>query len=97
MLSRILVETSAGLSIVAIGMAVPLMTATPPSKSCARDKTRPETADHWHRTEDDKGRPYKFVDAETLVTDFFREAYRVLGERGISIEVVRETEKRRKT
>jgi hypothetical protein len=62
----------------------------------SRHKAPPKTADHWHRTEADKGRPYKFVDAETLVADFFREAYRVLGERGISIEVLRETEKRSK-
>lgn len=59
-------------------------------------KERPTTADHWHRTEDDKGRPYKFVDADKLLADFFKEVYRVLKDRGISDEVVRVTKKRRK-
>lgn len=49
----------------------------------------PESADHWHRTEDDEGRPYAFVDAETLLADFFREVRRVLDERGLSDTVVR--------
>ena len=62
----------------------------------SRRKARPQTADHWHRTASDKGRPYKFSDAETLIADFFKEVYRVLEERGISTEVVRETEKRSK-
>ena len=29
-----------------------------------RHKKRPKAADHWHRTEDDPGRPYEFVSAE---------------------------------
>ena len=28
--------------------------------------------DHWHRDSRDKGRPYNFVDAGTLVTDFWK-------------------------
>ena len=59
-------------------------------------KERPATADHWHRTEDDKGRPYKFVDADKLLADFFKEVNRVLKERGISDEIVRVTVRRRK-
>jgi len=40
--------------------------------------------DHWHRTEEDKGRPYHFTDAETLLADFFAEVRRVLDELGVS-------------
>jgi hypothetical protein len=58
-------------------------------------KGRP-ASDHWHRTERDEGRPYKFVDADKLLADFFKEVHRVLEERGISDEVVRVTTKRRK-
>jgi hypothetical protein len=44
--------------------------------------------DHWHRTERDKGRPYVFKDAETLLDDFFAEVERVLTEYGVSFDVV---------
>ena len=44
--------------------------------------------DHWHRTGKDKGRAYKFTTADVLLADFFAEVRRVLGERGISDEVV---------
>jgi len=55
--------------------------------------------DHWHRTEDDAGRPYRFEGVEQLLTDFEREVERVLTERGISAEIVEEskTEDRGKT
>ncbi len=46
------------------------------------------TADHWHRTEADEGRPYTFVSADRLLEDFFREVRRVLDERGLSDAVV---------
>jgi hypothetical protein len=46
-------------------------------------KAKPKRNDHWHRTEDDPGRPYEYVDAPTLVADFFREAERILNERDI--------------
>ena len=36
--------------------------------------------DHWHRDETDKGRPYPFKDAETLIGDFFDEIERILQE-----------------
>ena len=49
---------------------------------------RPEARDHWHRTEDDPGRPYRFIDAETLVDDFFAEVERTLRERGIGTTVI---------
>lgn len=52
-------------------------------------KKRPVTADHWHRTEDDPGRPYAYAGAEQLVNDFFDEVERILTERGIPLEVTR--------
>jgi hypothetical protein len=51
-------------------------------------KRRPATVDHWHRTEDDPGRPYAFKDAATLIDDFFDEVERVLHEHGIEMDVV---------
>lgn len=45
-------------------------------------------ADHWHRTETDPGRPYRFVDAEQLIVDFFAEVRRVLEDRGIDDNVI---------
>lgn len=48
-------------------------------------KKRAEAADHWHRTEDDAGRPYEYVSAEKLLDDFSAEVERVLTERGISL------------
>ena len=37
--------------------------------------------DHWHRDATDEGRPYRFVSAEKLITDFFDEVERILKER----------------
>jgi hypothetical protein len=51
---------------------------------------RQAEADHWHRTGDDPGRPYAFTDAETLIGDFFAEVDRILTERGVSINVVKD-------
>jgi hypothetical protein len=60
-------------------------------------KRRGEPTDHWHRMEDDPGRPYRFKDAETLVDDFFNEVERVLRDRGVGLEVIRtETARRSK-
>lgn len=64
-------------------------------RPAARLGEQPTTADHWHRTEDETGRPYRFVDAEQLLIDFFAEVRRVLAERDISDAVVRVTETRR--
>ena len=58
-------------------------------------KRRSRASDHWHRTENDPGRPYEFKDADTLLQDFFREVRRVLTERGISAAVVRVEEERK--
>lgn len=49
---------------------------------------RRAATDHWHRTEDDKGRPYSFTTADALLDDFFREADRILAQHGISGDVV---------
>lgn len=59
----------------------------------SRYKTRPRTRDHWHRTENDAGRPYLFVDVETLLDDFFSEVERVLQERGVGTTVIAVEEK----
>ena len=60
-----------------------------------RYRKRPKAVDHWHRTEDDPGRPYKFVNAERLIDDFFDEVERVLKERGIEPVVVATEEGKR--
>ena len=49
---------------------------------------RVEARDHWHRTADDPGRPYRFTDAETLIDDFFAEVERTLRERGIGTTAI---------
>jgi hypothetical protein len=51
---------------------------------------RQAASDHWHRTEKDPGRPYRFQGAEILLDDFFDEVERVLLERGIGTTVLRE-------
>jgi hypothetical protein len=40
--------------------------------------------DHWHRTAQDKGRPYDFTTAIRLLDDFWREVKRALDEKGIA-------------
>jgi hypothetical protein len=54
----------------------------------SRFNPQPQETDHWHRTENDPGRPYAFEDAERLVIDFFQEVERVLKERGIGMTVI---------
>jgi hypothetical protein len=56
--------------------------SVPPGGS--RFNRPPATNDHWHRTENDPGRPYQFTDADTLLQDFFREVRRILRDRRIS-------------
>jgi hypothetical protein len=60
----------------------------------SRFNERAAAADHWHRTHIDEGRPYEFIDADTLLRDFFREVRRVLAERGISDVVIGVEERR---
>lgn len=66
--------------------------AHPVRSAGARFARRRPDADHWHRTEDDPGRPYAFTDAATLLFDFFAEVERVLRDRGVPLEVVRTEE-----
>ena len=61
-----------------------------PVAPAGRYAKRQAEADHWHRTEDDPGRPYAFTDAATLIADFFAEVGRILTERGVSIDVVKD-------
>jgi hypothetical protein len=49
----------------------------------ARFARRPAGFDHWHRTEDDPGRPYDFTSAAQLLDDFWSEVRRVMDEKGI--------------
>jgi hypothetical protein len=63
--------------------------------SGSRFKRRGEVSDHWHRTEKDRGRPYVFKDAETLIDDFFDEVERTLRERGVGLRVIKEAESKR--
>ena len=60
----------------------------------SRYAKKQEEADHWHRTTDDPGRPYRFESAERLVDDFFDEVERVLRERGIELVVVATEERK---
>jgi hypothetical protein len=53
-----------------------------------KKKRKEPAVDHRHSTERDKGRPYVFKDAETLVNDFFAEVERVLTEHGVPFDVV---------
>lgn len=60
----------------------------------SRFRRRPAVSDHWHRTENDPGRPYIFKDADTLLQDFFREVRRIPADRGIPETVVKVEEER---
>ena len=60
-------------------------------KPLGRNKCRPPTHDHWHRDASDRGRPYAFTDAATLLSDFYNEAERLLRGRGIVLEVIGES------
>ena len=58
----------------------------------SRFKARATEHDHWHRNEKDEGRPYRFIDAETLLADFEAEVIRVLRERGMPYSVTTDNE-----
>jgi len=60
----------------------------------SRFSPRPDAADHWHRSENDEGRPYDFKDAATLIEDFMNEVERVLAERGVPVNVVADGDER---
>jgi hypothetical protein len=63
----------------------------------SRFKRRGEATDHSHRTANDSGRPYAFANAQRLLDDLFDEVERVLGERGISLQVTKDEESGRST
>jgi hypothetical protein len=44
--------------------------------------------DHWHRTEQDEGRPYQFTTVDQLLVDFETDVDRVLAELGIDSTVI---------
>jgi hypothetical protein len=56
--------------------------------SRGRHARRQQEADHWHRDENDKGKPYQFKDAETLIVDFFAEVERILTDRRVPVRIV---------
>lgn len=64
------------------------------AKSRSRLEQRSIATDHWHRTANDRGRPYRFIDAETLIGDFFDAVEAALVERGMSTRVVDASERR---
>lgn len=59
-------------------------------KALGRRGKRQSAYDHWHRTARDKGRPYRYVDAPTLLQHFYDEAERTLREQGIPFDVIGE-------
>ena len=61
----------------------------------SRFRGRPPASDHWHRSENDPGRPYRFTNAAALIDDFLDEVERVLRERGIGTTVIKVEEGRR--
>jgi hypothetical protein len=63
-------------------------------KARSRSGKRRPVADHWHRTDRDRGRPYVFRNAEALLDDFFTEVERVLAERGVPLDTVTDKDER---
>jgi len=70
--------------------------AHPFASAGSRFTARQREADHWHRTENDPGRPYHFRDASSLIEDFFAEIGRVLTGRGIPLDIERTQQKERR-
>jgi hypothetical protein len=52
----------------------------------------PKESDHWHRTTNDLGRPYRFESAWKLLDDFFETVERILDELGVAYDVVSDSE-----
>ncbi len=61
----------------------------------SRFSPRAPADDHWHRSETDPGRPYRFTNVETLLDDFQREVERALRQRGVEPTVVAVVDRRR--
>lgn len=64
-----------------------------PHKPGGLGKRRSSAHDHWHRDAADRGRPYRFVDAATLLDDFQRAVERRLKELGVGSDVTETDEK----
>jgi hypothetical protein len=71
--------------------------AHPVSAAGSRFAKPPAEADHWHRTENDEGRPYSFTDAAALIFDFFAEVERALTARGVPVDVVKTEQKTKRS
>jgi hypothetical protein len=56
----------------------------------ARYRKPMDQYDHWHRTLNDPGRPYRFTTVDHLLRDFQAEVERVLAALGIPIDVIGE-------
>jgi len=65
----------------------------PPAGGAGRRRTKAH--DHWHRDAADRGRPYRFVDAVTLLDDFQRAVERRLRELGVGSDVLEAGKKER--
>ena len=62
-----------------------------PSKG-SRFRKPPVEHDHWHRTENDAGRPYRFAGVDQLLADFESEVMSVLDAHGVGRFVVSESD-----
>ena len=69
--------------------------AHPVARAGSKFKQASPASDHWHRTETDKGRPYKFESALELINDFFEAVERKLTELNVPFTVVSESEDER--
>lgn len=61
--------------------------AHPVSRKSGRRKIRSTSADHWHRDEADKWRPYAFTSPQQLLDDFMKEVERTLKQKAASTEI----------
>ena len=57
--------------------------AHPAERPGGRFVKGPAAFDHWHRGENDPGRPYAFTTVACLLDDFWAEVKRVMNEKGI--------------
>lgn len=65
----------------------------PPKRGAIGGAKRAKAQDHWHRDTADRGRPYRYIDAATLLDDFQRAVERCLKEFGVGSDVIEVTEK----
>jgi hypothetical protein len=60
-------------------------------KPVGRSAKRQKAYDHWHQSAIDRGRPYVFTDAATLLADFFGAVEAYLAKHGYRLEVIGES------